>query len=182
MVERILFHTAGGCGISLQHRNCQASVLRSAGKGVFGRHHPCGPRGRGNGTGARLKNTELARVGGPNDKSIPRKLYRDWKPGFDFLVIKANANNPSGSGGVANLKPQLTDGHTTAPTPSAGAVVRGAAFRDLEIEFAGVRRHRACGGILSKGNLSILHPSGRVAALALRWFQRASAMRLSPGS
>ena len=41
-----------------------------------------------------------------------RKLYRDWRPGLDFLVPKANANNPSGRNGrrrvgnVVTLKPK----------------------------------------------------------------------------
>ncbi len=40
----------------------------------------------------------------------PRNLYRDWKPGHDFEVKMANANNPTGIGGVKNSKSQLTDG------------------------------------------------------------------------
>ncbi len=54
---------------------------------------------------------------------IPRKLYRDWKPGRDFPVVRAKAHNPSGKGGFENLesqptapgsktRPQLTGGYT----------------------------------------------------------------------
>ncbi len=52
---------------------------------------------------------------------IPRKLFRDWKPGSDFPVKRAKANNPSGKGGFENLESQPTaPGRNTRPQPTGG--------------------------------------------------------------
>jgi len=50
--------------------------------------------------------TELGTILAPHQ--VPRKLFRDWKPGCDFPVVRAAANNPRGIGGAQNFKPQLT--------------------------------------------------------------------------
>ncbi len=50
---------------------------------------------------------------------VPRKLYRDWKPGHDFPVKRAKAHNPSGKGGFENLESQPTaPGSNTRPQPT----------------------------------------------------------------
>ena len=52
----------------------------------------------------------------------PRNLYRDWKPGHDFEVKMANANNPTGIGGIKNLESQLTrQGSNGRPQLTDGA-------------------------------------------------------------
>ena len=52
---------------------------------------------------------------------VPRKLFRDWKPGSDFPVKRAKANNPSGKGGFENLESQPTaPGRNTRPQPTGG--------------------------------------------------------------
>jgi len=52
---------------------------------------------------------------------VPRKLYRDWKPGHDFPVKRAKAHNPSGKGGFENLESQPTaPGSKTRPQPTGG--------------------------------------------------------------
>ncbi len=52
---------------------------------------------------------------------VPRKLYRDWKPGRDFPVVRAKAHNPSGKGGFENLESQPTaPGSKTRPQPTGG--------------------------------------------------------------
>ena len=56
--------------------------------------------------------TELGTAARP----IPRKLFRDWKPGRDFPVVRAKANNPRGKGGFENLESQPTE---QAETPRA---------------------------------------------------------------
>ena len=60
----------------------------------------------GEACGHRYEITELGTPANP----VPRKLFRDWKPGCDFPVTKAKSNNPSGIGGAQNLESQLTDG------------------------------------------------------------------------
>jgi hypothetical protein len=60
---------------------------------------------------------ELTELGTPRNP-VPRKLFRDWKPGTDFPVVTANVNNPRGVGGVQNLKSQLT-----AQVETAGPVL-----------------------------------------------------------
>jgi hypothetical protein len=66
--------------------------------------------------------TELGRVGGPNDKPIPRKLYLNWRPGHDFPVVRGKCNNPSGKGGFTNLESQPTEqGRNTLPQPTASS-------------------------------------------------------------
>ena len=49
-------------------------------------------------------------------KPVPRKLYRDWKPGCDFPVVRAKANNPRGIGGIKNLETELTERDGTPRT------------------------------------------------------------------
>ncbi len=50
---------------------------------------------------------------------VPRKLFRDWKPGHDFPVKRAKAHNPSGKGGFENLESQPTPpGSNTRPQPT----------------------------------------------------------------
>lgn len=43
---------------------------------------------------------ELTELKLPGTEQIGgRKLYRDWRPGYDFLVITATVNNPTGRNG-----------------------------------------------------------------------------------
>ena len=61
--------------------------------------------------------TELGTAAQP----VPRKLFRDWKPGCDFPVVRAKASNPSGKGGFENLEPQpTTPGRNPRPQPTEG--------------------------------------------------------------
>ena len=66
----------------------------------------------GKARGHKYEITELGTAAEP----VPRKLFRDWKPGCDFPVVKAAANNPRGIGGAQNLEFQLTDRDANGPS------------------------------------------------------------------
>ncbi|MEP3630553.1 MAG: hypothetical protein ABJN04_11165 [Hyphomicrobiales bacterium] len=49
---------------------------------------------------AKCPNYELTELTMPNsEKTEGRKLYKEWRPGHGFPVVKATANNPSGANG-----------------------------------------------------------------------------------
>ncbi len=71
----------------------------------------------GSARGHQYKLTEF----GTGMEPVPRKLFRDWKPGHDFPVKMAKANNPGGKGGFENLESQPTaPGRNTRPQPTGG--------------------------------------------------------------
>lgn len=65
--------------------------------------------------------TELKMPGAEGDG---RKLYREWKPGKDFPVASANANNPSGRNGTRKTKPRhdYRDGPVMKTVTKTGAL------------------------------------------------------------
>ena len=54
---------------------------------------------------------ELTEIAMPHtSNSQGRMLYKDWQPGRDFAVIKANVNNPTGKGGKKKTQHNICDG------------------------------------------------------------------------
>lgn len=47
---------------------------------------------------AKSASYEITEIAMPQS-TAPRHLYRDWKPGFDYPVVTAAANNPTGKNG-----------------------------------------------------------------------------------
>lgn len=79
------------------------------------------------GTGGEAKGfayeiTELALPGKDSQGRglMPRALYKQWRPGHDYPVAKANANNPDGRNG--RTKPHATKRHD--PMPQMGMKTR----------------------------------------------------------
>lgn len=54
---------------------------------------------------ARSPAYEITELKMPGSDGDGRKLYRDWRPGNDFPVLSANANNPTGNNGRRKTKP-----------------------------------------------------------------------------
>lgn len=52
---------------------------------------------------ARCHMYELTEIALPHQRE-GRHLYRQWKPGYDFEVVKAKAHNPSGFNGTSKIR------------------------------------------------------------------------------
>lgn len=76
---------------------------------------------------ARSPAYEITELKMPGSDGDGRKLYRDWRPGNDFPVLSANANNPTGNNGLRKTKPchENRDGAVTETvTNGNGAVMK----------------------------------------------------------
>jgi hypothetical protein len=54
---------------------------------------------------------------GPVTVAKGRRLYREWAPGYDYPVVRHNANNPRGVNGKSNARHGLEDNPITETVP-----------------------------------------------------------------